>query len=363
MTEHSSIDASRTADIDETWRSIAIPISSSSTNVSTIEYALSSISRSETSNTVIHLIYIDKFDKKKRGRIDDVRRLVNGSISQITDHESDVCVVPVQIGVKHVIFEPADHAAILIDYIISQNIDQVILDPGYTIDASDATLAPIRPELQEYPIPVDVAPIQKHWMPSWSELHRATLIGIVVFGFYLVLAGSVGAFDVITGAVTAGFSGYVFRNVMFERTPRPRYVLGVMVRGCIYIPYFLWKIASANIQISYLVLHPKLPIDPHLDRVETTLRDGLAITGFANSITLTPGTLTVDAIRNTLFIHSITEGSRHEILDGSRERYIQFVFYGRNGEPDNPSTGQRTIQTLEGPRDAETVAIRGESNE
>jgi len=74
-----------------------------------------------------------------------------------------------------------------------------------------------------------------------------------------------------------------------------------------YLPVFLWECFKANIDVAYRVAHPDLPINPGIVKVKTTLKSDTALTFLANSITLTPGTLSVDIDRDNsiLYIHWI----------------------------------------------------------
>lgn len=73
----------------------------------------------------------------------------------------------------------------------------------------------------------------------------------------------------------------------------------------VYIPYFFYYCIKANLDVAYRVLHPDVPIRPGIVRVRTTLQSTLGKTFLANSITLTPGTLTVDMIGSDLYVHWI----------------------------------------------------------
>jgi multicomponent Na+:H+ antiporter subunit E len=74
-----------------------------------------------------------------------------------------------------------------------------------------------------------------------------------------------------------------------------------------YIPIFLWEMIKANIDVAYRVSHPKLPINPGIVKVRTTLKSDTGLTFLANSITLTPGTLSVDVDKEegVLYVHWI----------------------------------------------------------
>ena len=75
----------------------------------------------------------------------------------------------------------------------------------------------------------------------------------------------------------------------------------------VYLPLFIWECFKANIDVAYRVLHPALPINPGIVKVKTSLRTDTALTFLANSITLTPGTLSVDidAKDGFLYVHWI----------------------------------------------------------
>lgn len=73
----------------------------------------------------------------------------------------------------------------------------------------------------------------------------------------------------------------------------------------VYIPYFFYYVLKANLDVAYRVLHPDMPIKPGIVKVRTKLIKDLSKTFLANSITLTPGTMTVDIDGEYLYIHCI----------------------------------------------------------
>jgi multicomponent Na+:H+ antiporter subunit E len=84
----------------------------------------------------------------------------------------------------------------------------------------------------------------------------------------------------------------------------------------IYIPIFFWEMIKANLEVAYLVVHPLLPIKPGIVKIKTKLTKDSAITVLANSITLTPGTMTVDVNKDKgeLYIHWIKVKSQETEL-------------------------------------------------
>jgi multicomponent Na+:H+ antiporter subunit E len=98
----------------------------------------------------------------------------------------------------------------------------------------------------------------------------------------------------------------------------------------VYLVVFIWECIKANIDVAYRVLHPKMPIRPGIVKVKTTLKSDMAKMLLANSITMTPGTISVDIIDDYLYIHWIYISSDDpevytEIITGAFEKYIKKI--------------------------------------
>ncbi|MCK7527241.1 MAG: Na+/H+ antiporter subunit E [Ignavibacteriales bacterium] len=103
-------------------------------------------------------------------------------------------------------------------------------------------------------------------------------------------------------AVDYFFSRSIFNYYRKSQHPAKRFLHFI-----IYIFRFFWEMIKANFEVAYLVIHPMLPIKPGIVKIKTKLTKDSAITVLANSITLTPGTLTVDINedKKELYIHWI----------------------------------------------------------
>lgn len=79
-----------------------------------------------------------------------------------------------------------------------------------------------------------------------------------------------------------------------------------------YIPVFFWECFKANIDVAYRVGHPDMPIHPGIVKAKTSLKSETGLTFLANSITLTPGTLSVDIDKEGgyIYIHWIEVKSK-----------------------------------------------------
>ena len=110
--------------------------------------------------------------------------------------------------------------------------------------------------------------------------------------------------------VIAGFIVSIFVAIMFhEILPKEHHVFISPVRVfwfLVYLPVFFYYVLMANLDVVYRALHPKMPIKPGIVKIKTTLKTESGITALANSITLTPGTLTVDLTDDGfMYIHWI----------------------------------------------------------
>ena len=134
---------------------------------------------------------------------------------------------------------------------------------------------------------------------------------IVAFGLWLLLTWSLQVESILAGAVGAALSA-VFVGRLFPRGAHGVFSLSAVKRVLwfiYYVPVFLIYCLKANLDVVYRVLNVNLPIRPGIVKVKTTLKSDMGRTFLANSITLTPGTLTVDIIDDDMYIHWIAVAS------------------------------------------------------
>ncbi|MEF8779603.1 MAG: monovalent cation/H+ antiporter subunit E [Haloferacaceae archaeon] len=310
-------------------RDVLLPVSPSPSLVAAVEFAVEAATRGD-GPTTLHLVRAaprgwGTDGESTREPLDRAARRARETAPE------SVRVTTAVLASDRYLASPSDHADAIADYGDDHGVELVILDPNHAIDATAPTLQPIEAALKSAGVRYRIAPEGDARGLREGELVRAAAIFAVGYAFYLLVGDPTSAFDRITGAATALAAAALLRNVAFETTPVPGRALRTVARGAIFVPYLLFEIAKANVQFAYVVLHPALPIDPRIDRIDAALGDGLSVTGLANSLTLTPGTLTVDAADSELLVHSLTPDTRADLLDGGRERAVRFVFRGRAG--------------------------------
>ena len=99
----------------------------------------------------------------------------------------------------------------------------------------------------------------------------------------------------------------------------------------VYILVLLLEIVRANFDVAYRVIHPKMPIKPGIVTIKTSLKQDIAKLILANSITLTPGTFTLDILGDTLLVHWINVKGKNmkertKLIAGKFEKYLRIIF-------------------------------------
>jgi multicomponent Na+:H+ antiporter subunit E len=129
----------------------------------------------------------------------------------------------------------------------------------------------------------------------------------------------------IASIICSLFFGRFFVTNVYKLLQPQRYFWFI-----IYLFVFIWECLKANLDVAYRVLHPLMPISPGIVKVKTSLKSDMAKMLLANSITMTPGTISVDIIDDDLYIHWIYIKSEDPevytgMITGAFEKYIKRI--------------------------------------
>ncbi|MBA7496992.1 Na(+)/H(+) antiporter subunit E [subsurface metagenome] len=134
---------------------------------------------------------------------------------------------------------------------------------------------------------------------------KKLVLGIISFLCWLVLTWTLYLPSLLVGLVVSMFIALWFGDVFVERA-KNFFQIKRLAYLLYYIPVFTYYCLLANFDVAYRVLHPALPIEPGIVKVKTTLTNTTAKVALANSITLTPGTLSVEMTDDGyLYVHWI----------------------------------------------------------
>jgi multicomponent Na+:H+ antiporter subunit E len=154
-------------------------------------------------------------------------------------------------------------------------------------------------------------------------LLRALGLWLFCFGLWLLLSGY---FDVPLllgfGVLSCALVVFVaWRAEVIDPEERPLHLrLNIHILG--YWPWLLWQIVLANWDVAKRIVDPKLPISPTLITLKPTQRSDLGRVIYANSITLTPGTVTTDLSGDTLEVHALTREAADSLVEGDMDRRV-----------------------------------------
>jgi len=155
--------------------------------------------------------------------------------------------------------------------------------------------------------------------PSVSQY--IVTFAVLIF-FWYILSGYLEPFYIGAGIICCAIVTLISTDLLFlsNETSVLRSV-GTFIRFIGYLPRLILAIIIANFDVAYRVLHPRMPIDPGIITVDTPFKNDILRTAFANALTLTPGTVTVEVVGGRYTVHALVREAAEESL--LREKDMQ----------------------------------------
>ena len=127
---------------------------------------------------------------------------------------------------------------------------------------------------------------------------------VLSFLVWLVVTWTFDRGSLAAGVVVSAVVAWAFRRVEMGEV---RHLLSPvrLFWALVYVPVLLFYIVRSNLDVAYRVIHPRLPIRPGITRARTTLTSIPGRALLANSVTLTPGTMSVDLVGDVIYVHRI----------------------------------------------------------
>ena len=158
----------------------------------------------------------------------------------------------------------------------------------------------------------------------------ALSVFIVTYFTWILLTGYQSISELIVGFFVSLVISSVFKRyyaIKFDRHLLVRIIKFVLI----YLPVFIWEMIKANLDVAARVLNPKLPINPGFVKLKTDLTKDASKLTLANSITLTPGTLTLDVKDDVLYIHwidvkTLDENEKRKYISEKFEKILKGVY-------------------------------------
>ena len=149
----------------------------------------------------------------------------------------------------------------------------------------------------------------------------AAALAVSLFAFWLLLSGMLEPFLLAAGAGSALLVAlFASRMDLADREGHP---VHLTLAAALYWTWLAREIVRSGWTVAKLVLDPRLPITPTLLRFVPSQQSAVGLATHANSITLTPGTITVQADRREFIVHALTREAAREVLEGEMDRRVR----------------------------------------
>lgn len=151
---------------------------------------------------------------------------------------------------------------------------------------------------------------------------RVASLAFALYVFWLLLSGHYSGFLLGAGAIVAVAIALAGRT--FGYTDREGHPVELILAGLRYWPWLFVEIVKSALQVTRIILSPSLPISPRLVKLRAGPETAVGMATYANSITLTPGTIAVDTDRHHhwIVVHALTEGGVAGLQEGDMDRRV-----------------------------------------
>jgi len=146
------------------------------------------------------------------------------------------------------------------------------------------------------------------------------VLALALAAFWMLWSGH---FETLLLALGAGSCiGVVVLSLKMKIVDSFSVPVHLALRALVYLPWLAWQVVLANFEVMRHILFPRPGDGPCLMNVPTSQRTDLGCVTYANSITLTPGTFTLEAEASNLVVHALTQASAEGLLDGEMDRRV-----------------------------------------
>ena len=153
-----------------------------------------------------------------------------------------------------------------------------------------------------------------------NTLRRTLSLFVLLFLTWLLLSGIYTGLLLGLGALSCLVVVAVCRRMkIVDPEGHPNHLIPGLLR---YIPWLLWAIIKANIDVARRIVHPRLPMSPRVIQVEASQKTHLGQVIYANSITLTPGTVAVETDEGTIDVHALTREAAEDVRSGTMDSRV-----------------------------------------
>jgi multicomponent Na+:H+ antiporter subunit E len=153
-----------------------------------------------------------------------------------------------------------------------------------------------------------------------SKLRHAINLGLFLFAIWVLLSGHYTPLMILFGVLSTLFVVFLStRADLIDRETQP-----VLIKPSVLF-YWVWlgrEIIKSNIDVARRILSPGLPISPTVFTIRASQKSELGRVTYANSITLVPGTVTMDVDGDVFTVHALTREAAADLKRGEMDRRV-----------------------------------------
>jgi multicomponent Na+:H+ antiporter subunit E len=153
-----------------------------------------------------------------------------------------------------------------------------------------------------------------------EKLIHSLSLGAVLFAVWLLLSGHYTPFITTLGIASCAL--VVLVTLRMDLADREGHPIHLTWRAPTYWSWLVVEIIKANVDVAKLIISSKTPITPTLLRVKASQTSDLGQVIYANSITLTPGTISVDVANGEILVHALSREGADALLEGEMDRRV-----------------------------------------
>jgi multicomponent Na+:H+ antiporter subunit E len=164
---------------------------------------------------------------------------------------------------------------------------------------------------------------------SWLRSRGLILQALLLAAIWMILSGKLVPIYLLWGALSIAFVMWLscrLSNVPLAQDEPCGMTRINIPRLSVYLLWLVWQIVKSGVYVAYVILHPRMPIQPMIVRFESNQPNVLARVILGNSITLTPGTLTLDIHDSQFTVHALTRDTGEDLVSGEMERNVARLY-------------------------------------
>ncbi|MFO7773779.1 MAG: Na+/H+ antiporter subunit E [Dehalococcoidia bacterium] len=153
----------------------------------------------------------------------------------------------------------------------------------------------------------------------------------LLFVFWIIITASFSPRKIVAGLISSFLAVLLVRLIFRIKLPEQITPL-FLIRFPVFLAILAWEVIKANINLAWILIRPRLLIDPTIVRFKSELQEDFRRTIVADTITVTPGTLTLDAQGDELLVHCLAPSHKKGLLEERQPERLVLWLFGQEGQ-------------------------------